>query len=752
MILKDNLFIINNVMIKSILFIWLLLFSTTLIFTILTLSNIHITRFSIMLILLSNILISKYFYTILDKRLYQNNFNGIAISISVLIMFILYGLNYSPILEIRQDPSIYLYKALNIINYGTLDQPLTYLKELIDNNILNNKDYIGYAKILNGTSYNNGLLSLDFFQLPSFFYAFMGLLNKNIIFLTPFVLNTISVILLYFILSNYINQYYSLIFSLLFFITPGILWFGRAPFSEPTALLAIFSILFIFEYIKNKNSQYILLFVLSIFAFFARIDLIILVYIAIFFIAYNNKKLGLLFAILSIYLIYLNGLNSSIYMIRISAVSVIFQYYYIIPIVFLLGVLSSKVFSLEKLTESNVVLVFLFIFFLLLLLFMFRDNFTVVNQMAYIHGREMRTYNETNMEKIFLIIPNFIVVIGMLYLPFLVKNAGFKKDSFIVIIPIFIAFCYYIYNISNSPQMYWSVRRYLYVLLPTFYISYVLFISKQKKLYQNIMLVMTILLILNQNFKSKVVPEMKGLDKSAKNFIHKYPSNKYDLILYDKNLRYIISPIISYGKYQFIPIAKMKKVFEISKFFPNKNILYLTSNNLNNNNRFTIKYSRVGENYLNLPKIVYKKNFSFNVYDVSKKNDAYIGSIKNIDNNTNLKSIFLSEKGFYSGNIWTKGRLELKYSQYKFTNKVFLKITTYGYSNLKRNVVVILNNKKLNFYKKNKNSYYFNVDKNTDNLNTLDINVNTFIPKELGINSDTRTLGLDVKSIFLISE
>jgi hypothetical protein len=744
MILRDKLPNISMIIIRLILFIWiLLLVSIPLVFTLISVIGTPIGTIAVIIALMLNLFISKFLFLTLDEKLYKNCFNGLYIFIILITMFYLYGINYSPILEIRQDPSVYLYKALNIINYGTLEQPLTYLKELIDHNILNVKEYTGYAKILNGTSYNNGILSLDFFQFPSYFYAFIGIIDKNYMFITPFIVNSVSAILLYFIFLNYITKCRALIFSLLFFITPAVLWFGRAPFSEPSALLAILSIFFIFEYIKNENSQYIMLFIISIFAFFTRIDLIILLYISIFYITYKNRKIGLLFTIIAILFIYLNALNSEIYMTRISATSIVFMYYYILPIVFLLGIVMSKIIVLDKFIKSNVFLIFLLLFFTFLLLFMFRDDFTTVNEIVYMHGREMRTYNEMNMEKIFLVIPDFIVVIGMLYFPFLIKNANLKRNSFIIMTPLFIVFSYYIYNISNSPQMYWSVRRYLYVLLPLLYISYVLFVSKQSKLSQNILLAMTTFLVLNQNLRSQVAPEMKGLDNSVKTFISMYPESKYDLILYDKKLRYPISSILSYGKYQFIPINNINEVLDIYSYFKNKkNILYITNNKLKiPNKKFTIDYTRVGESYIDLPKAKQYKKFTFNVYS-----DVY-----SIDNK---KKLLFASKGFYNDNVWTNGNLILQYINFNILNNKFLKIETYGYAPkfFKRVLNVSTNGIKLKMYKKEKNTYYFYLDSRIENIDTININSNTFIPKKLGINGDTRVLGIDLKSIQLIKD
>ena len=56
----------------------------------------------------------------------------------VLVLGILYS-RYSPILEVRQDPAVYMMKSMNLINYGTTYSPTDNLDSLIEQGIVEKK-------------------------------------------------------------------------------------------------------------------------------------------------------------------------------------------------------------------------------------------------------------------------------------------------------------------------------------------------------------------------------------------------------------------------------------------------------------------------------------------------------------------------------------------------------------------------------------------------------------------------------------
>lgn len=220
-----------------------------------------------------------------------NNFKGKHDLVALIILFIaasfLFGVNYAPILEISQDPSIYLFKALNLINYGTVWQPFDTFYELQKKGVVFIADYIpaiyesnrlvldvptDYGAILNHTKLSNNQLRLDFFYGATFLYAYLGEININLLFGAPFIVNVVSMTFLYVLFKNRLSPVLSLIATLLFFVSPAILWYGRTPFSEPIGLMIFLLLLTLLKTKEITPSFYFLLTILSISFYLSRID------------------------------------------------------------------------------------------------------------------------------------------------------------------------------------------------------------------------------------------------------------------------------------------------------------------------------------------------------------------------------------------------------------------------------------------------------------------------------------------------
>ena len=182
------------------------------------------------------------------------------ISVFVLGMIALFiYTQYAPTLEVHQDPSVYMYKSLNLVNYGYVYQPMEIYENLIDDGvlqeILNSEGHrishngvdVGYAILQNGTSYESGELATDFFAGGSFVYAIMGKIYKPWIFYGQTVIMLVSVGLFYFALKYMLrekwNALYSVPYILSFFLAPVIVFFGRGSFSEPIALAMLLFII-----------------------------------------------------------------------------------------------------------------------------------------------------------------------------------------------------------------------------------------------------------------------------------------------------------------------------------------------------------------------------------------------------------------------------------------------------------------------------------------------------------------------------
>lgn len=113
--------------------------------------------------------------------------------------------------------------------------------------------------------------------------------------------------------------------------------------------------------------------------------------------------------------------------------------------------------------------------------------------------------------------------------------------------------------------------------------------------------------------------------------------------------------------------------------------------------------------------------------------------------NSNLKN--------FSDYYWTSGNsmiFDIRYDVKQHDN--FLVLNTFGWNPYRNDLErlklkVITNGINLEFSHKDGNAYYFNLDKNLEQINRIQITSSTFVPKDLGINNDPRRLGIDIASI-----
>jgi len=112
--------------------------------------------------------------------------------------------------------------------------------------------------------------------------------------------------------------------------------------------------------------------------------------------------------------------------------------------------------------------------------------------------------------------------------------------------------------------------------------------------------------------------------------------------------------------------------------------------------------------------------------------------------------------GFHDDNVWTKKESNLTNINIDIEDNKFLVLETFGYNPLRNNISELslqikVNGNVLEFVQMVNNKYYFSLPAINQIMN-LAILSNTFIPKEFGINQDTRELGMDIMSIKLVKE
>lgn len=565
------------------------------------------------------------------KDLIAINFTSPYISFAILLISIIayyfFGASYAPILELRQDPSIYLFKALNLVNYGTPSQPVTSLAELNEACILS---LDGFNVIFNSTILKENRLDLDFFYGTTLLYAFLGTLSMNCFFYAPFIISLLIGYYLLGILNQQLNLLYSLIGVILFFFTPAVLWYGKTPFSEPLALMLFLVATYLLSKKVNNFYYYLILILLAISLYLVRIDMIICLFVVTFIVATNNWKTGIIATIVS-YMFFVISQDNYYYFDRMSDNTVLLS---MVPLLlvssYCLGLLNAYFEIFKKIIRSNFFIGILMLLMLALIFLSFRDNLDLPFQFNYSHGAWQRTYNELNMEKLFLVLPDFMVIGGFISLPLIIYKKKLNKNQILFLLPLLLFCSYFLYNIHNSPQLYWSIRRYLYVIVPVIYISFLYFISTVKPFTQKVMLFIVSIMIINQSLNANIFPEMEGLDKTAQTLLKKLPNTPNTLILYHRYLRYPISSVVSLGKFDFAPVYDLDDVQIIKDYYKKKdkekNIIYISykieERIIGSMEDMTLEYIRVGENYFELPTTVQNVNHRFFIYNVDQILDS----------------------------------------------------------------------------------------------------------------------------------
>jgi len=108
-------------------------------------------------------------------------------------------------------------------------------------------------------------------------------------------------------------------------------------------------------------------------------------------------------------------------------------------------------------------------------------------------------------------------------------------------------------------------------------------------------------------------------------------------------------------------------------------------------------------------------------------------------------------QNFYEDRIWTNGIGIIKNIDYKLKPKNrYLVLRTKGYHPYRNDLQklglkLFANNVEVRMHHQDRNSYYFEIDKKINHLFEIRIESSVILPKELNMNNDIRSLGMDVE-------
>ncbi len=703
--------------------------------------------------------------------------NGARDLVSYAVIFVVSAaiyMSYSPVLELRQDPSLYMFKAMNLINYSTVYKPMDTYDEMIKDGVFEGiheftgieedtmDDVYEYAGIQNGTQLKDGNLHTDFYPGGTYFYVMFGMLSKRMAFFGQTVIMMMNALLMYELIQLLTKRRHSVsnvMCTIAFIIAPIIVWFGRGSYSEPPALLYILFLALLLMDQKKVPLPAISLTILSLYS--ARIDYVLVMFIAIVLFTYISKKWAAITTTVGVLEIYVFSKTYWIYYNRITANDMKLLKYSI-PILiigFFIGVLLNQYWKkFPEFYRSYFVTVILIVIGIVLSVMAFRDNMVTKYQMAEIHEVYMRTYVEDVFDMLFMVFPSIVIVAGLfgLYKIQREEEIDFVPNAFLI--GIFAAYSYFFISFGNSPQLYWGLRRYYNVLLPVLMLSFTVLIKNIDEHVKLAICAACLIISANLYFDSNQIVDYEKLDLSVQDFENQMNLRKIEYVFYEEDIQYNISSAMSFCKQEFIPVS-MADITNVKEWMENKgkdNYIFLSQENYGGvNETFTISYKKLGENYGTVPQDVYKNSFDFYSYDLDTLTEQY-GNIKAV--------VYCKERKLKSGVVyedgWMGDGIEVDNLHIKTDPDSKLVIKRCGYAdyfldeNLREemDLKLIINDRVvIEDYQITDDNIVFRLD-GIKLIDKIEIVTNTFSPAVVYGSDDTREISLDVKLIYISQE
>lgn len=559
-----------------------------------------------------------------------------------MMAFILFiYIQYSPVLSIQQDQALYILKSFNLINHGTLEKPISTFCKLAEKGFIYSNDLIlnneTYGMFENGTQIRDNVLHPDFYAGSAYFYAIFGMISKRYAFYGQTLIMIVNGWLLYCLLRHLLkskDKLLAAIYTMTFAVSPVIIWFGRSSSTEPTALFfwaLIFCLLLI-----GDMPEYILSLVFMT-ALIARIDYFLVVLLGCFIITYRNRKWGAIYTVSTSIFMYIVSQVFWIYYNRIGARD--FKIIKLqIPLMLFMFIASYIISrwgrNLVDGIYNNVACKYILILLGgIVVVLMFRNTLTPEQYLGRFteFGENMYSNEELILDHLYQAFPSIIIVGGLIGSYKLLRHKEMNMLAGIFVLPLLVVSCYFVYKSGNAPQMYFLLRRYYNIFLPTLLISFVVFIESENREKNILISGVIFLLACNLYMDSRQKVEYAELDTNVEAFENRYSDKDISTIFYDYDDKYDISPIVSYCAYDIVPLQNKKEIKnvcteEANKYYEKNKSIYLTTKEMDGLDYIDIinlSYYRMDETLIDIPTEYYYKEVLVYVYDMKDVNMQY---------------------------------------------------------------------------------------------------------------------------------
>lgn len=358
----------------------------------------------------------------------------------------------------------------------------------------------------------------------------------------------------------------------------------------------------------------------------------------------------------------------------------------------------------------------------------------------------------------------------ILFITFFIGLKHYDRRNHYLNVLVLFVFGFWVYAMLLQwvvPYQYYYSRYFLSELIPYLLLFTVIFMAsmKHQKVAKGLLLVSIVY------FTALTSLQLKGTEsKGAYDSLNHISGlvTKDDVLLVDRvNYPFHFKTTLKY--YYDLNVFSIKsdeleKVIELFLQEKKGDIYYLAQEQISINNDYAKNIKRINvsiesTNYDrgNLPFVKYNTNSRFyNIYKIDLKKmffDKQIASGK-----IYMKGGFIGTLvNFYGESVWARSSSSIIDLDFPVDEKKILKLSTHGWNpNIDKldtlKLKLGINEINLKFIKYFDNNYYFELPDDIKVIHNIEISSNTFIPKEMGINNDSRELGIDLKEITLLKD
>lgn len=576
------------------------------------------------------------------------------------------------------------------------------------------------------------------------------------------------------------SRLYAILVGALLALNPLHAFFSKFPVTEVMALsFSTGSLYYLIKIYKSEDNRLLYMFLAAFMMFgmfFTRISGFMYLPFILMLLLFRNVKgfkyyvgyilLTFLFFILSYYygIKYTEPYCIDIYYV-VTKLILSVKFYLLIPVFMFLIILILKQIKYDgKLYKlASAINRYWWLYFLVVLVLGLYKMYLIAYTNHYVGDKWFDiTWNIIGHPKIVLLTSSMLVAVQYITPPLmlllvigLIRYKG--KNSFMNLSLFFLLFFWVYFAIIKNvvPYQYYYSRYLLSELVPYTIMAAVILIydarNKYLKFLSMLLIICAFLYSGNLMRYQFLGVEADGAYNSIKQISDRVDDN--DLIVLEGDVNLSLGPMKTALVYYFGKnVVTLPSLSYLPKEIALKygDIYYLSKDTFigNGYNLIDELSYRVGhyEQSIRMPKQFDYEELKLKLYQVAKY------QLYEMDKNIYPAIINYNTSGLYNDKIWTDGNMTIKDLNINVKNKKYatLKIRGYIPENIHFNynsIKLSINDVDAKILNQTKNTFTFVIPSGVNTVNAIGLQSDVFVPKDFGINDDTRILGLDVEEI-----